>query len=769
MPDHDSWDRLSRVDAVTLQKALPSISPRLAQSVSVFVAKLSTMAKSARLNLEEDEFVVINSNYNQLTNRLPSYAVNLEDVGSISTSVTVPMQEDFLVSYGKLSQMDGSVMKRGLFHHSEHPQKAIDFYWKALDTLNSEIGLNFSHITNDIDLEHIAVTSEPKTSKVMVMFQKRGLNDIYHTIVDTTKGIFHTIQLVLKRVGIMLQDLLKELRGHFRWDSISRTTRFLIKYHRVYGAFQSYGFNYTQKLIIEKKLGNVVQWSQNLFDPFYTKFGARRVNTSMFSVFGDHGNQEKLKSAKDTIGLDDGTSTGDARVNYLQDRIMASINDVEPVNDVSFRHNIKKLFRLGIEMGKELMTAIPKEHREKLRSIVLEFDDESFFIGRLLARAMKLVESIFVFIGEVFIYVIKGLARFMNLLIQVTTTLLELPLYVPMFSSLWAKVIAPGTGEMSLLSLYCLLGAIPSTLFYRVYRGREPFSVNDIQALETVKIPQLFLYTWNTHELTRTSDPHELKRRSAVFDWYDYHFLCCRILKMSGAYMTSAMVASSFAGIVLKKAELKGQSNVDIDRKYYQANKIMSAIRFLGLSLILIWIYPFSQLQTTDPIAIENDMMNPEPRTLLWWSVMQMGVAIRLITLARDSVLDLSRNSFEDMKKNSRADEATWAAAVIVAPMQTIAAGLLSKEILKRTNFRNWKRTTVSTIAVSAFSVDTANQYLNFFPCKWVPNNPDLTHLQLATAAGLSYAYEARAHAMMGLHVVGLFAPEDETLADHRP
>jgi hypothetical protein len=281
----------------------------------------------------------------------------------------------------------------------------------------------------------------------------------------------------------------------------------------VFGAFQSYGFNFTQKLIIEKKLGNAVEFTQNSFDGLYTKLGAKRVNDSMF------GGQEKLKVMKDSTGLDDGMSTGDARVNYLQDRIMASIQDVEPVNDVSFRHNIKKLFRLGTEMGKELTIAIPKEHREKLRGIVLEFDDDSFFFGRMLARAMKLVESIAVFVEEVFIYVVKGLSRFLNLLIQISTTLLELPVYIPVFSSFWAKLIAPGTGEMSLLSIYCLIGAIPSALFYHAYRGLEPFSVNDIKALETVKIPQLFIYTWNTHELTRTSDPHELKRRNAVFDW----------------------------------------------------------------------------------------------------------------------------------------------------------------------------------------------------------------------------------------------------------
>ena len=288
----------------------------------------------------------------------------------------------------------------------------------------------------------------------------------------------------------------------------------MVKFHRVNADFQSFGMNFTQKRF-EDAFTNIFEKSQQVFDNTYSKLGAKRANNSMFSSE----NQKALQNAKSSIGLDNSTSTGDARVNYLQDRIIASMNDMQPVNDVSFRKNINKLFRLGREMGKELLTILPDEHKEKLRTIVLTFDDDSFFIGRLFARAVKLLESIMVFLQSLVSYIIRGLMRFMNVMIQITTTLLELPIYLPVISTFWSKFIAPGTGEMSLLSIYCLLGAIPANLFYRLYRGVEPFSVNDIHALETVKLPQLFIYTWNNHELTHTSNPHELKRREAVFDW----------------------------------------------------------------------------------------------------------------------------------------------------------------------------------------------------------------------------------------------------------
>lgn len=222
---------------------------------------------------------------------------------------------------------------------------------------------------------------------------------------------------------------------------------------------------------------------------------------------------------------------------------------------------------------------------------------------------------------------------------------------------------------------------------------------------------------------------------------------------MTAAHMTSLMVISALSGIVTKNNEISLNTSplADINRKYNQINLVMNLIRYLGVLQIMVYIYPFSQLSSPDPIAIENDMMNPESRTLLWWSAMQIGFALKLVTLAGTS---------------SVAAMASKIATMIIAPAQTVAASLLSKEILQRTNHRNWKRTAVSYTCVSAFAVDTANQWLGLLPQKY---EQYLGNFQTATAAGLSYGYELRAHLMMGLHVIGVFAPANETLEDHRP
>jgi hypothetical protein len=222
---------------------------------------------------------------------------------------------------------------------------------------------------------------------------------------------------------------------------------------------------------------------------------------------------------------------------------------------------------------------------------------------------------------------------------------------------------------------------------------------------------------------------------------------------MSGAYMSSLMVVSALGTVVLQNAE-KAASPAElsgiIESKYGKINYFFSVIRSLGVLAIMMWIYPYSQLNTADPVAIENDLNNPDKRVLAWWGAMQIGFSLKLIGLAI----------------NNLKDKAYSAANYIISGTQFIASHLLAKEVVRRTNPHDWKRVAVSTVNIGAWEVDTLNQFANLPPEKW---GWSVGNLQTATAAGLSYGYELRAHLMMGLHVIGIFAPTNETLEDHKP
>ena len=222
---------------------------------------------------------------------------------------------------------------------------------------------------------------------------------------------------------------------------------------------------------------------------------------------------------------------------------------------------------------------------------------------------------------------------------------------------------------------------------------------------------------------------------------------------MSGAYMSSLMVVSGLGTVVLQNAE-KAASPAElsgiIESKYGKINYFFSVIRSLGVLAIMMWIYPYSQLSTADPVAIENDLNNPDKRVLAWWGAMQIGFSLKLIGLAI----------------NNLKDKAYSAANYIISGTQLIASHLLAKEVVRRTNPHDWKRVAVSTVNIGAWEVDTLNQFANLPPEKW---GWSVGNLQTATAAGLSYGYELRAHLMMGLHVIGIFAPTNETLEDHKP
>ena len=217
--------------------------------------------------------------------------------------------------------------------------------------------------------------------------------------------------------------------------------------------------------------------------------------------------------------------------------------------------------------------------------------------------------------------------------------------------------------------------------------------------------------------------------------------------------MSSLMVVSGLGTVVLQNAE-KAASPAElsgiIESKYGKINYFFSVIRSLGVLAIMMWIYPYSQLNTADPVAIENDLNNPDRRVLAWWGAMQIGFSLKLIGLAI----------------NNLKDKAYSAANYIISGTQFIASHLLAKEVVRRTNPHDWKRVAVSTVNIGAWEVDTLNQFANLPPEKW---GWSVGNLQTATAAGLSYGYELRAHLMMGLHVIGIFAPTNETLEDHKP
>ena len=215
--------------------------------------------------------------------------------------------------------------------------------------------------------------------------------------------------------------------------------------------------------------------------------------------------------------------------------------------------------------------------------------------------------------------------------------------------------------------------------------------------------------------------------------------------------MTSVMVVSGIGGLnELNKATkflTDKNEKSDIERKFKVANRFFNLIRTLGVFLIMIGIYPFSQLDTADPVAIENDMNNPDKRVLAWWGSMQYGLCLRLMALSNPE-------KFWDL--------AVHMGTSVILPAQTVAASLLVAGTVKSiSDPYDWKRIVVTLTNAGAFAVDTFNQFTNLLPAGF-------TNLNTASAAWLSYGYELRAHLMMGLHVVGIFAPPNETLKDHK-
>jgi hypothetical protein len=278
-----------------------------------------------------------------------------------------------------------------------------------------------------------------------------------------------------------------------------------------------------------------------------------------------------------------------------------------------------------------------------------------------------------------------------NLIVQVMITIIETPIYVPFLTYFWKKYIAPGSGDLSILTLYTLIGAVPSTLFYKLYHRHDPFTENDLIALESNKIPQLFIYTWNHHPLTNTIDKHEINRRNAIFDW---------IPRMHTAYLLNAAAHSGFFDPAKIENPLTPE-DFKFNRQVTFRGHLFKFLRCASVFLISTWVYPYSQLETADAAAIINDLKNAYVPVQFWWYGYQLGLIARLLAIFNYPVWGPMADTFY-----------AW----IVGGSQLLASHYMMFEIQKRTNLADWKRVAVNTAGFIAWDLDTFNLFTGVMP-----------------------------------------------------
>lgn len=437
---------------------------------------------------------------------------------------------------------------------------------------------------------------------------------------------------------------------------------------------------------IKTSFTKVLNSTDNMYANWFEKLGVKNP----------HGNVPLMSAkATETLGVEPSTSMGDARINFLHDRIIENINDAAPVNEATFKENILRLMDTGEQLGEELLRAVPKEYRDHVHHLSLQFKDGTSFRNRTMAHLLKIARSLTFIVEEVLSYTLNIMNRIMSMAVQTIMVILDLPFYIPFVTPLWKKMM--GSEDLSLMSLFNLIGAIPTTLFYKMYYGRDPFSRNDITALESNKIPQLFLYQWNHHPLTRTTNVHEMKRRTGIFDW---------IARMSAAYMLQFFVTISLewpSGPDMPQTPQERRSK----NFFAVGGLIIKFLRMIFVYLVCLWIYPVSQLDSTEPGVIIQDMKYPYEVIQVWWYSYQIGLAARVA-------------SFANHGKFGAIGDFIWFS--VIGSVQAICSNVVAYDIVRATNMKDWKRVLVNVAGITAWEFDSVSFLVGLAPPSAVKN-----------------------------------------------
>jgi hypothetical protein len=201
---------------------------------------------------------------------------------------------------------------------------------------------------------------------------------------------------------------------------------------------------------------------------------------------------------------------------------------------------------------------------------------------------------------------------------NIALTTMQMNVELPFVTDLWLTHFTHGTANMSILSCLTIMGSTFGTSTYKLYnQGKAPYSEADIAVLRTVKEPELFLYTWNTHPSTNAMADKALQtHRLGLYDWIPRaHSVILAVMQKLAFDIPFIMLADGVPDVAKPNA-------------YTKPAQILGTIsNIMGR----MGGYPFTQLSTNDPAAIAKSQANPDPRFLGWWTFWIIEDIVRVV------------------------------------------------------------------------------------------------------------------------------------------
>lgn len=270
---------------------------------------------------------------------------------------------------------------------------------------------------------------------------------IYTAILNTVSAVYKTVEVVFNKIEVFFEDLVAWLGFIFDWDDILRThavvkreleqraTSYINNIDSVKDSVDSVFLD------LENKLNT---WA-GVTDPGET-IGIQQRKQSTIPSFHSPQSNWALYHTKNGIGSAD--TSGTEHSHDSSDDLQQVLEDLERLVSDETGHIETTITQIQEQVVKNISTLTALQVLEKILAIV----------GDL---ALKSTRSIVVKVLDIAKILFNGLL-----------SLLDAPLEIPIISWIYKKITG---SKLTILDLVCLIGAIPTTIAYKLVTGKSPF------------------------------------------------------------------------------------------------------------------------------------------------------------------------------------------------------------------------------------------------------------------------------------------------------
>jgi hypothetical protein len=177
------------------------------------------------------------------------------------------------------------------------------------------------------------------------------------------------------------------------------------------------------------------------------------------------------------------------------------------------------------------------------------------------------------------------------------------------------SVIFSGHTDLTLTDLLTLFGGTVATWTYKLYNENyAPYTSTDIEVLQTVREPELILYTWGNDPRTSDKDDNVTHvHRLGIYDWIP------KMHQLALSTLTSLAI------------DLPTALWIEDNTKAHRSTQLTQSFNVFVNIMIRAGYYPFTQLDTNDPEKIAHSKRFPDKRFLEWWLIQVFGDFFKML------------------------------------------------------------------------------------------------------------------------------------------